>query len=587
MRRVLGGAAIGLIVGVGASAGLWRARQGLRWPAGVAGGVVGAMAGLAAARRRRWADADVALYLDARLESDEAIATAVDLPPEDPAHGIVLSQAAAALDRATPEAVRAPALRPWHVAIPLAAAAIAGISIAPLPRPPAGTEGAPGAGQVRLAQVAGLEKVMKLAEAHARDEAQRERLKKLAEEARQLREKLRAGMEKREALADIARLKDGLREERLSLGDGDERRGMEAALGKLGGDKDLRNAQRALGDRDLVRLDEEMEQLADRLESEGRRRAQETLEEAAEAARRNGAPGVARALEQEKKRLAELAKKADRLRALGQALGDALGEEGKKALRDFDERGTGKDAQRLAEALADALDKLTPEQQKQLEERLKQKAKPDHDPGEGADPRGLKDLADQLDTPEGRKQLADALRKMAEAPPPGSDEGDGQRGLDDAEEGADDAEKDLGGVPIPIPIPGAGSPGEPGGAGKDPSSQGGPGKDRTPGSGSGGGGEDGTPVAGHTEGGGRGSHQGKTNAIEGDGVRARAEARLNRGRPMPGVVLGRSEGRAGDTANVVGQGGLGRAAAGEIGAVDRSSVPEEYKEQIGRYFQPK
>jgi hypothetical protein len=483
--------------------------------------------------------------------------------------------------------VRAPVLRPWHAAIPLAAAAIAGISIAPLPPPPAGPAEPPGAGQVRLAQVAGLEKVMKLAESRARDEAQRERLKKLAEEARKLREKLRAGVEKREALADIARLKDGLREERLSLGDGDERRGMEAALGKLGGDKDLRNAQRALGDRDLVRLDEEMERLADQLESEGRRRAQETLAEAADAARRNGAPGVARALEQEKKRLAELAKKADRLRALGQALGDALGEEGKKALRDFDQRGTSKDAQRLEEALADALDQLTPEQQKKLEERLKQKigGAPDREPGEGADPRDLKDLVDQLDTPEGRKKLAEALRKMAEAPPPGSDEGDGQRGLDDAEDGADDAEKDRGGVPVPIPIPGGGSPGEPGGASKDPSARGGQGNDRTPGSGSGS--DDGTPVAGHTEGGGRGSHQGKTGAIEGDGVQARASARLNRGRPMPGVVLGRAEARAGDTANAVGQGGLGRAAAGEIGAVDRSSVPEEYKEQIGRYFQPK
>jgi hypothetical protein len=56
---------------------------------------------------------------------------------------------------------------------------------------------------------------------------------------------------------------------------------------------------------------------------------------------------------------------------------------------------------------------------------------------------------------------------------------------------------------------------------------------------------------------------------------------------MPGVVMGRSAGRPGETANVVGQGALGRAAAGEIGGVERSDVPEEYRDQVGRYFQPR
>ncbi len=62
---------------------------------------------------------------------------------------------------------------------------------------------------------------------------------------------------------------------------------------------------------------------------------------------------------------------------------------------------------------------------------------------------------------------------------------------------------------------------------------------------------------------------------------------MNRGKPMPGVVMGRTAGKAGDTASVQGQGALGGAAASEIGAVERSDVPEEYREQVGRYFQPR
>ncbi|WP_269749857.1 hypothetical protein [Polyangium fumosum] len=39
-----------------------------------------------------------------------------------------------------------------------------------------------------------------------------------------------------------------------------------------------------------------------------------------------------------------------------------------------------------------------------------------------------------------------------------------------------------------------------------------------------------------------------------------------------------------------GQRADGRARAGgggELGAIERSDVPEEYREQVGRYFQPK
>ena len=143
----------------------------------------------------------------------------------------MISQATSALAGATAKQVRAPLFQPWHAAVPIAAAAIGYMSIIPLPPPPKGTAAPPGVDKVQLADVAGLEKVIKLSELDARDEAQKERLKKLSEEAKRIREKLREGMEKREAQADIAKLRDSITAERLSLGEGEQRNGMEAALG--------------------------------------------------------------------------------------------------------------------------------------------------------------------------------------------------------------------------------------------------------------------------------------------------------------------------------------------------------------------
>ena len=70
-------------------------------------------------------------------------------------------------------------------------------------------------------------------------------------------------------------------------------------------------------------------------------------------------------------------------------------------------------------------------------------------------------------------------------------------------------------------------------------------------------------------------------------MKARASGPIGKGKPMPGIVLGRTTGRPGETANMQGTGALGQAAPGEVGAIERSDVPEEYREQVGRYFQPK
>lgn len=632
---ILSGAAAGMTLGAGAAAGAWKLRHGALRPWTAVGGLLGAAAGAVIARRRRWNDTEVALFLDAKLGANEAVATAIDLgkaaekstgaakkngaamkegaaaaeggaakkngdamkeggaaagdgagvgresdPAENPGYVVVLGQATDALEKATPKQVRTGVLRPWHAAVPVAAGVIGFLSWIPLPPAPAGPPPPPGSEIVKLADVKGLEKVIALGEASARDDAQRERLKKLAEDARKLRKKLEDGVEKREAQADLAKLRDGLVAERLSLGEGEERQGLESALGKLGENPDLKDAAKALGDRDLTSFDEEMQKLANKLEKQDRERAKKALEEAAEAAKKAGAPNVAKALEEQKKRLEQSGAQGDALKELARELGDALPDDAKEALKDMEQSGSPKSQQKLAEKLNEALGKLSPDERKRLAEKLKQQAgkmAPD-EMGEGPSREEMEDLAKKLETEEGMKELEEQLKEMAREDP----SGDGQReeSLEDAEKGLGEAEKQLG-VPMPVPVAGNG-PGQGGQGGKD-------GKDGKGGGGDGGGGKDDGKNAtpGHSDGGGPGDHKGQTGVVAGPGVNARADSKINKGRPMPGITLGRTQGRAGETANIQGTGALGDAAASEIGGVDRSVVPEEYREQLGRYFQPK
>jgi hypothetical protein len=484
----------------------------------------------------------------------------------------VLTQAANTLELATARRVRAPFWRSWHAAFPIAGTAIAYLSWLPLPPLPASAAPPPGADRVQMAEIAGLEKIIKLEELDARDAKQKERLKQLAEDAKKLREKIKNGVEKREAQADLAKLRDGITAERLSLGDGEQRQGLESALGKLAENPDMKDAAKSLGDRDLVNFDDDMEELANKLESKDRERAKKTLEEAAEAAKRNGGPGVAKELAQQKELMDQRGKKADNLRELAKALGEGLGDEGKEALKNFDRSGSGKDEQKLAEKLEEALGKLSPEERKRLADNLKKRASKMQDEG-GAEPpskKDLKQLAKELETPEGKKKLEEELKKMAEDPGPESDEAERQHGLDGAQEGAGEAEGSLGGTPMPMPMAG-------GGAGKENQGGGKGGQDKGP--------PEGPP--GHTEGGGKGDHKGQTGVVDGPGVKAKANATINKGKPMPGIVQGRTTGRAGETAKTRGEGALGSVGSQEIGSVEHSDVPEEYREQVGRYFQPK
>ena len=607
---ILTGTAAGLAAGAGVAAAAWKTRQGPVRPWTAAGGLIGAAAGAVIARRRRLSDTEVALFLDGKLGANEVVATAVELgkppvsakptsseeksasakkvaekvardsdPDVNPGYVVVLSQAAAALEKASSKQVRARFLRPWHAAVPVAAGAIAYLSWIPLPPAPAGPPPPPGSEVVKMAEVAGLEKVIALAELNARDEAQRERLKKLAEEARKLQQKLKEGVEKREAMADLAKLKDGLLAERLSLGEGEERQGLESALGKMADNPDLSDAAKALGDRDLTSFDDEMQKLANKLEKQDRDRAKKTLEEAAEAAKKAGAANVAKSLKEQAERLQKNGAEGDALKELAKELGDSLPDDAKEALKDMEKSGSSKSQQKLADKMNEALKKLSPEERKRLAEKLKKQAgkMSPEEMGEGPSKEDLEDMAKKLESEEGMKELEEQLKEMAKEGQSG--EGEREESLEDAEKGLGEAEKQLG-VPMPMD---AGGPGEKGGKGGkgDKGDKGGPGN----GDGKGNDGKDATP--GHSDGGGPGDHKGQTGVVDGPGVKARADAKVNKGRPMPGITLGRTQGRPGETAKEKGTGALGDAAASEIGGVDRSVVPEEYREQLGRYFQPK
>lgn len=586
-RAALSGATIGLVLGAAAAAGCWRLRLGSLRPTTALLGLVGAGAGALVARRRRFDDEAVALYLDGRLGSPEVVTTAVLLQSrrdeEDSARGVVLGQAATLLQNVDHARVRPPIWRSYHAVLPIAAVALVFVSTRALPPAPV-TVAPPGMAKVTLADVRGLEKVAELGALNARDEEQKKRLEKLAEDARKLSVKLRDGVEQREAQSEIAKLQDAIAAERMSLGDGDRRKGLEAALARLAADPLTKDAAKALGDRDLVKFDEEMQKLANSREKADRDQAKKALEEAAEAAKKAGANDVGKALDDQRKLLAERGKRADELRELGKALEGALSQDELDELKAFGANKSDKSAAAAAKALGEALKKLSPEERQRLGEKLKKKLSQQ---GAGAgDDGALKDLAKDLESEEGRKRLEDELRKLANEDTD-DEEAERQKRLAEAEKGlgqpgAPGQPPPAGGAPGEKGKPGAGRGGEGKGLGAMPLPiPGAPGQAK-PGDASGsqpGG-------SGHAEDTGTGDHKGQSKEVAGGDLRARAGAKMNGGAPNAGVTIGRSTGREGETANVQGNGGIGRAAPGEVSGVEKSDVPEEYREHVGRYFQP-
>jgi hypothetical protein len=590
--RGLTGAALGLVIGAAAAGALWKTGHGPLRPWAGAAGVLGACAGLAVGRRRRWGDEHVALYLDGRLGSGELVSTALELGKGGQRSGaageaeagasdgsyearaMVVTRATEVLEKGDPRRARLPVIRPWHAALPVAIAAIAYLSWLPLPRVQAAPP-PPGADKVALAEIKGLEKAAKLGSLQTPDPEQKKRLEQIAHDAAALREKLKSGVERREALAEIARLQDAVQQERLSLGDGDRRKGLEAALSQLAQSPMTRDAAKALGDRDLVKFDEEMQKLANEREKADRDQAKKALEEAIAAAKKNGAEDVARALERQKQLLEERGKRADELRELGEALKGSLNEEDRKELEQHGNPGNDRDARKLAKAMEDALKKLTPEERKRLAEKLKQRAASNGMRPETAE--RMREMARELEGAEGQRKLEDELRDLANQETDDED-AERQEGLDGAQKGLGEAQGQLG-APVPIPMAGGPGKGSEPGAGKGE-------KGKGDGKGKGKGGDGDGAGNGSGEDTGTGDHKGRSNDVTAEEMRARAKAKLDMRAPSAGITIGRGAGRAGETANVQGTGALGQAGPAEVNGVDKSEVPEEYREQVGRYFQP-
>jgi hypothetical protein len=565
LGRALTGTAFGLCAGAVVAGALWWLRHGELRPFAAGLGLLGAVAASVVAARKRWSDEHVALYLDEMLGSNEQIVTALGLRKET-------SEAAAHLRESAVEALgrsgaklRGPkVLDAPQLLGPVGAAVIVWLSLAPLPPAPPLAR-APGVERVQRGNVKGLELIEALRDQKGRSPEDERRLRALADEAKKLRGELAQGMEKREALARMAKLRDSIAELRSELGKEQNRQGLEAAIAALNEHPESRKAARALGDGDITAFDQEMQRLANQAEKQARESAKHALEEAERAAREKGAPGLADALKEQRDGFDKRSADADALRELGRALQGKLDPEALEDLKEFGSSGDPKAARRLAEAMGKALSKLSEEERKRLAEQLQKQLQ--QSPGGAPSPmtqEELEDMARRLASPEGQKELEEQLREMANPDPSPEAQRDGALG--EAERGLSEAERGLGMVPMPMP----GSPGEA------------PGK--SSGQGQPGGKDPGGPGSHHDS--GSGDHAGQSQAVAAPELRAKANVQRSGVGPMHAATLGRAPARPGDTANQRGTGSLGSVAPGEIGAVEQSEVPEEYREHVGRYFEP-
>jgi hypothetical protein len=564
LRELLTSGTVGAALGVPFSLGLWWLRlPEYRVHAFAGAAVAGVLVGVLRASRRRMDDSAVALFLDARLRTSEAIVTAVELG--EAGSGFSRRVALDALSDEREKETRPTLLRRVHAALPLCAALAVAVALLPLRPLPQLAPKPSGAERITLADLAGLEQIEALERLQGLSPEQEQRMKRLAEQARQLREALKQGLEKREALSRVAKLRDAIAAEKLALGDQENRAGLDAAVAELEKRALTAEAAKKLSEGDLTAFDEEMQRLATLAEDKDRESAREALKDAARRAREKGARALADALDREQRALERSEAKAEALRELARRLGDAMDETGREAARDF-ERSPNPEAQRkLAEAMERALKRLTDEERKKLAESLRRGLEQGA-PGSASTMtrEELEDMAKRLEQKGADKLLEEQLRELAKRDP--SEDAARERGLGEADRGGAQAQRGLGMVPLPS---GAGGQGKPGGLSQElPQANG----NRSPGG---------------TKGGeGPADHTGETKRLEAEELRSKANVRLLPGAPMHAASQGRAPARVGETANQLGTGTLGEVGPSEVGAVEGTEVPEEYREQVGRYFEP-
>ncbi|MBK6529427.1 MAG: hypothetical protein IPF99_07480 [Deltaproteobacteria bacterium] len=525
---------------------------------------LGAMAGAGLARRRRWDDTAVALYLDARGGSAEVITTALQATegmPGEPGEHLRREALLAlrALDRRSLPPLRAR----WPIAAAGLCAVALAMSFAPraIPAAPRATADDPEAERVQIDAPEGWSAVEQLSRLSTLDEPRAERLQALSAEARRLREQLMTGTDRREAMTAAERLRAAVAAERSRQWEGAAERGVQRAAGVLAR-MGFEGAAQALAARDLEGLDRAMERLANAREEADRRRAQEALREAADAAAGAGAEEVAAELRAEEQLLRRRADRNRLLRALAEQIGRS--EDVRRAAEHLERLPSDESARDLAEAMERALASLTPEERDRLAARIRQAM------GRAAQASraGEMDGESQAGAQESMsaEEIARRLREFAQSEGEGDASGEAQSGS-------------LGGG-VPIPMGGGGARSmqrslDRASAGMDRAVA----QLRAPG-----GRDEGRGGAGR--GGGAGEHGGSTAAVDtAHGLRARARGAV-RGSGMAGGAVQRVAGSAGGVARTLRTGALQGAAAEELRGVDRSDIPAEYREQVRTYFQP-
>jgi hypothetical protein len=233
---------------------------------------------------------------------------------------------------------------------------------------------------------------------------------------------------------------------------------------------------------------------------------------------------------------------------LGKPLSDSLG----GALSD-------ESMQQLADAMEKALQSLSDEELSTLGERLR-KAIENGDLGSGPlDQEELQRLAKSFQNGHGQKELREMLQRLSRQ----SDAAQAMRGLLDADDGLRQAQRRAAGL-LPVPRAARQGMGTNGAEGNSESgSEGGPGR-----------------------GPGTGDHAGQTDPVSGDELRALARPRLDPKLPLQGAAVGRTSARPGETALTPQGAPLPGVSAEQLRGVEHSNIPEEYREQVSRYFAP-
>lgn len=570
LRELLGAAAVGSLVAAAGLTAAWWLRASPLVQSLLVAALPGAFVlGALRYRARRWSCQELALYIDAKLETREALCSALvaDSAAATPLSAAVLARASSLLAKTDPRMARPRLVRRHHWAL------IPGIALVALmlqlpPRANARPEAA-AALRPPSAHLLGLEAVEALSRTPTKDPEQAQRLRRIAAEARRLRAASERGLERTEALSRVASLRDQVRAERLTFGDAAARPGREAAVTAMATHPALARAAKALGDGDLSAFDDSMQRLASELEARDRRTARALLAEAARRAQERGNPELARLLREAEARLEKVGASLDSLRTLAEALGSRLDEEQRSQLESLSRSGSPKDHAQLAESLARALAQLDPAERRSLAERLRERIASAEAGGSPLTQDALSDLAKRLAGLEGEKELAEALKQLANSAP--LDDARREAELGRAERGLGEVQRQLSAIPVPTPGR-KGSASERSGAPNGSAAVGGPA----------------SAGRGGNERDASGRHDGPspTAPLDVSALRAKADARLLPGLPMRGSSLGRAPARPGERAEFATDVTLRAAGPQEMRGVERPEIPEEYRDHVGRYFNP-